>query len=341
MTSAKSLLKPYLSPLLNWFYKLRNVRKGSVYGISRPAWWPVRLWPARRWTMGLAWGFGPDHPFDGKRVEIKVEGRIYAFLSATYYRYRGHRCDGHIPATREIIATHLATLGYPATDAPILAAVSSLEGGFDSIQTYDRAKFSWGFIQFAGIGGLVAVLQQLKMDEPAQFETYFAHYGLDIRDRMLRIDNASGATALNRLHDDPRLWQRFLLAGADPTVQRVQVKTAYERYFLHMLAHTEQTGTTTLSYEELFADHTYGRAILYDRAVHRGVAYTARLFKQALRQSRARGPLDADAVIQAARQLEPTAQHARWDILKKTIEDFQDSGVLDATLYDRHLQNCI
>jgi hypothetical protein len=334
MTAAKSLLKPYLFPLLNWFYKVRNVRKGSVYGLSRPVWWPVRLWPARRWAMGLAWGFGPEHPFNGKRVEMKVGGHTYAFLSATYHRYRGHRCDGHIPATLEIIAAHLTTWGYPAMDGPILAAVSALEGGFDSIQTYDRAKFSWGFIQFAGIGGLVAVLQQLKTDAPAQFETYFARYGIDVGNGLLRVGKASGAAALNRLHDDPRLWRRFLLAGADPAVQRVQVKAAYERYFLHMLAHTERTGTTTLSYGELFAHHSYGRTILYDRAVHCGVAYTARLFKQALRQSRASGPLDADAVIQAARQLEPAAQHARWDILRKTVEGFQEPGVLDATLYD-------
>ena len=289
--------------------------------------------------MGLSWGFGPDHPFDGKRVEMKVGGHTYTFLSATYHRYRGHRCDGHIPATLEIIADHLTSVGYPAADAPILAAVSSLEGGFDSIQTYDRAKFSWGFIQFAGIGGLVAMLQQLKTDAPGQFETYFARYGIDVEDGLLRVDNASGAAALNRLHDEPRLWQRFLHGGADPAVQRVQVKTAYERYFLHMLAHTEQMGTATLSYGELFADHIYGRAILYDRAVHCGVAYTARLFKQALRQSRARGPLDADAVIRAARQLEPTAQHARWDLLREIIEDFHEPGVLDAILYNRYLQN--
>lgn len=337
MTVAKSSLKPRLYFLLSWFYKVRNVRKGAMYGLSRPRWWPLHLWPARRWALRLPWGFGPNHPFDGKQVEMKIGSHLYTFLAATYHRYRGHRCDGHIPATPAIITAHLVALGYPATDAPILAAVSALEGGFDSIQTYDRAKFSWGFIQFAGIGSLAAVLQQLKIDEPGLFERYFARYGIDINNGVLWVDKAAGGAALNHLHDTPRLWRCFLLAGADPAVQRVQVKTAYEHYFLHMLAHTERMGTTTLSYGELFAEHSYGRAILYDRAVNRGVVYTARLFKQALRQTQVSGPQDADAVICAARQLEPAAQHIRWDILQKTIEDFQEPGGLNATLHNRPL----
>lgn len=289
-----------------WWHSLRA---GRWQGWARPRWWPrARPWP-----------FGLQHPHDGRQVVIFVAGREHVFVPATFGRYRGHRHDGTLRPSAAEVAALLAGQGLDPAAGALLAAVSSVEGGFDALQTYDRARFSWGFMQFAGTGGLPALMRRLRDWAPEQFAAYFQAAGIDAAPGSLVVQAEGrawrGWQALTRLHDEPALWKPFLLAAHDPAIQAGQVRAAYEHYLLPARALTVTVAGRAHALGPLLAAHPLGQAALTDHAVHRGLAYTARLFQRAARLA---GAPDAAAVLAAARGLEPGDQ-ARWQALERAL----------------------
>lgn len=128
-------------------------------------------------------------------------------------------------------------------EARVMRAVSLLEGGFDSINTYDTGYVSVGFIQFAclkeGGGSLGAVLRQLKQDDPAAFQATFRNFGLDVTPdgKLAALDLATGAeltgpAAAQEIIDDKRLIAVFQRAGqkSEPFLA-AQIQTAKNLYF--------------------------------------------------------------------------------------------------------------
>src|SRR5712692_7918201 len=67
------------------------------------------------------------------------------------------------------LAPTMADPQQRAGAAAALKLVSTHEGNFDAINTYDRALVSVGFIQFAGGRGLPPYLALLKARQPAKF----------------------------------------------------------------------------------------------------------------------------------------------------------------------------
>lgn len=287
----------------------RGVRAGRWYGWSRPEWWPRdRPWP-----------FGARNPHDGRHVTIFVGGHQYEFRPATYGRYRGHRFDGIIRPTVTDIAGHLAEQGLDPSVAAIFTAVSSIEGGFDAWQTYDRAWCSWGFVQFAGTSGLPAVLTRLKSLAPGHYDQYFGRAGIDVARGVLVVGTNGtlrrGWRALVRLHDDPALWRPFVQAAHDPVVRGVQVRTAYERYLLPVRERPITIGRRSYALGALIGEVPLGEAALFDHAVHRGLTYTQRLFQRAGHEV---GRPDPDEILAVARRLEPRDQE-RWLTLERAL----------------------
>jgi hypothetical protein len=101
-----------------------------------------------------------------------------------------------------------------------MMAVSSLEGGFDSINTYDTGYVSVGFIQFAclaeGGGSLGGLMAQYKQEKPDKFEADFQRFGIDITpDGKLDVidpDTAAeyhGPDAARKIIQDKRLIAVF------------------------------------------------------------------------------------------------------------------------------------
>jgi len=287
-------------------------RRGHFYGWRRPRWWPDSLgWP------------GPRSPHDNKSVVIFAGPARYEFVPAVMGRYTGHVYYGCLRPEAAEVAERMARLGLPSDPAPALAAISAFEGGFDSIQTYDSGKFAWGFIQFTATGGLPRLLHEIKTSTPDLFDQYFRAFGFDIIEGVitLRVDGRQldGRAVHDRLHDDPALWTPFLRASLLSPVQDAQVKTAYEFYYAHPL-----TATVTLDQDEvrlgdLFADSAYGRAVVCDRSVNRGVGHTTALFKKAARRSGARVRTDAQAILQCVRDME-AHDGRRLDTLKHVLE---------------------
>ncbi len=66
-----------------------------------------------------------------------------------------------------------------------------MEGGFESVNTYDTGWVSIGFIQFItgerGTGSLMEVLACLKKDNPEEYDRYFRRFGIDFDDRGILV----------------------------------------------------------------------------------------------------------------------------------------------------------
>jgi hypothetical protein len=252
-----------------------------------------------------------------------ASGRRFAFLPAAYGRYRGHVYRGEPAPDAADLVRRLERLDLPTAAARPLAAVSSFEGGFDSIQTCDHARFCWGFIQFAAFGGLPRLLHGIKTVEPALFERYFHAVGLDVDRGWIVIRRGGGTVrgtvAANLLHDEPRLWRAFLLAAQEPAVRDLQVKAAHDHYYAAILAQALALPFGTVVLGELFAGDEYGRAVLLDRAVQRGLGSTLGLLAAAARRAELRATDDPRRLLAAASALEPGNQ-GRWQGLKAAFD---------------------
>lgn len=248
-----------------------------------------------------------------------VAGRAHTFLPAHQGRYRGHRFDGDLHPTQAEVAGHLARWDIDDRWANVISAVAAMEGGFDSIQTYDVARFSWGFIQFTAIGGLPGLMGCIREEAPDLYDQHFVAAGIDAAQGTMIVRRGDREwrrwRAINLLHDDPTLWRPFLLAARDPLVQSLQVRAAHDAYLKPALRCQIVVDGEHVPLGDLLADHPMGPAILMDHVVHRGVTYTAKLFQRAAANA---STADAVHLIDAARALEPGDQ-VRWVALERAM----------------------
>lgn len=122
-----------------------------------------------------------------------------------YYRFpqgvmhAGNRVRDMAPAELERL---FEEAGVTASERRVMAVVSLLEGGFESVNTYDTGFVSVGFIQFAclsgGAGSLGQVLLKLKSEKPDEFQTHFRRLGIDV--------TPSGQLAAISLLNGEELW---------------------------------------------------------------------------------------------------------------------------------------
>jgi hypothetical protein len=135
-----------------------------------------------------------------------------------------------------------AQVGMTPFEQHVMKAVSVLEGGFDSINTYDTGFVSVGFIQFAslgdGAGSLGATLQRQKRISPAEYERDFRRYGVDVDDQgtLVVVDPKTGAemrgpAANLKIIDDKRLIAVFQRAGRTRAYQTAQIQIAKQNYY--------------------------------------------------------------------------------------------------------------
>lgn len=147
-------------------------------------------------------------------------------------------------------AAEYTAIGLTPVQTNALRFVSAHEGNFDALNTYDRARVSFGFIQFAGGRGLPPFMALLKSREPAVFASMFQTFGIDVEFNVVggQIQNAAlvvldpatntilrGTTAEEAIRDSQRLSTVFIRAGRNIDVQRVQIETATRDYILPSL----------------------------------------------------------------------------------------------------------
>jgi hypothetical protein len=137
----------------------------------------------------------------------------------------------------------LKEAGITEQEGRVFKAVSLLEGGFESVNTYDTGFLSVGFIQFAtlsgGAGSLGAVLQRMAKDSPREYQESFRRFGVDVTEQgALRVvDPATtavlvGPDAVRKIIDDKRLTAVFQRAGLQSRPFRVaQLRVAKQQYY--------------------------------------------------------------------------------------------------------------
>jgi hypothetical protein len=204
-----------------------------------------------------------------------------------YYRFpQGVAHSGQ--SLGQISAAELDALfssaGLSASEQKIARAVSPLEGGFDSINTYDTGFVSVGFLQFItasdGRASLCAVLHREKMENPAAFRKDFRRFGIDLNQdkTLVVVDPTTGAElvgpeAVQKLIEDKRLIAVFQRAGRrSPAFRIAQIKIAKARYWPadDPIKITLKDGTIlTCRAGELIRSEA-GMATLFDRKVNRG-----------------------------------------------------------------------
>lgn len=293
------------------------------------------VWQVRRWRN--AWQRGAYHApprtvHDGKQVSLFLAGKRYDFDPVTHGRSRGHCFAGSLFPDVPLMQKRLRRLGLPVEAARGLVAVSRHEGGFDSLQTYTNARLAWGFIQFTAAGGLPALLQRIAREQPALFEAYFARYGLACDGGGISLTRSGevlrGREALDVLHGTPALWKVFVLAAQDEAIQDMQIKTAYEHYYAHILAQPVKTATGDVQLTAFAAGDAYCEAVFFDRAVELGMHGATQLFRRAARNAAVRVPADAAQLLSAAQSLDAVHQ-PRWQSLKAFFDAHPDAYPVD------------
>lgn len=173
-------------------------------------------------------------------------------------------------------------IGMSPGEGRAARAVSLMEGGFDSVNTYDTGYVSVGFIQFItgeeGNGSLAAVLRREKTDAPAAFELDFRQYGLDVSDAgVVAVDPDTGAEltgreAVRAIIRDRRLTAPFQRAGRHSNAFRAaQIQVARDRYWPanDPITIAANGNTLTGKVSDVVRSEA-GLATLFDRKVNRG-----------------------------------------------------------------------
>lgn len=247
---------------------------------ARVAWDRFEAWNdamSKNLALGYALGSYPDLlPENPGAVPIGLEALVGApprFASAVRPAWHEIRFDdGHVlgysdnPNMRARYAYYRFPVGVMSVGTPVRAmpqeelnslfeaakvsaqeqrvmkAVSLLEGGFDSVNTYDTGFVSVGFIQFAclkeGGGSLGGVLRRLKTDDPGAFAEAFHRFGIEVSPAGLLVavdpqtgEECEGAAAAAKIIAHKPLIAVFQRAGQKSRAFRVaQIEVARDRY---------------------------------------------------------------------------------------------------------------
>lgn len=172
--------------------------------------------------------------------------------------------------------------GLSPMESRVLAAISPLEGGFDSVNTYDTGYVSVGFIQFAclssGAGSLGSTLLAEKRTQPSDFQNDFRRFGIDVTadGKLACLDPVTGACltgtdAARKIIDDKRLTAVFQRAGQGDAYRIAQLSTARDLFYPanDLIPVSTDLGTVNCRVGD-FVRSEAGLAILADRKINTG-----------------------------------------------------------------------
>lgn len=202
----------------------------------------------------------------------------------------------------DIPASYYLSIGLPASMAEVLSFVSKNEGNFEAVNSWDRAFFSFGFVQFAGGGrSLHTLLALIKYRNRFLFNDCFQRFGIDVEytfrnnrfsnQRTVTIDSRTGQIrrgdeAEKHIGMDKMLTTAFLRAGYDPEIAKLQVLLAAYEYANPALRRqinvTVAGGGVVRSETSSFISSPAGITALVDMSVNQGVGGASRLFASAI-----------------------------------------------------------
>ncbi len=224
---------------------------------------------------------------DGKKATYVDNIKLPIFYR--YYRFpQGVQFNG--VGVRNMPKLELNQLfedaGLTTSEAKILSAVSILEGGFESVNTYDTGYLSVGVIQFAsmstGSGSLGENLLRYKTDFPDDFNINMRRYGIDVAPdaSIVSLDlttgtELKGTNAVLNIIEDKRLTAVFQRAATVSRKYRIaQLRSAKSKYYPadEPITLAVDDGFITGKVSD-FIKTEAGMATLMDRKVNTGKLY--------------------------------------------------------------------
>ena len=218
-----------------------------------------------------------------------------------------------------------ADLGLDENMALALKYVSSHEGNFDAINTYDKANFSWGFIQFAGKGGntngsLPAVIATMKHNHPQLFAEYFQKVGIDIdiqmrngqiHDGNLKVYDLHAVTGKHQtegidaeiaLKSDKQLYGAFIRAAHHPAFYSAQLERAVVGYVNPALGIKTDINTNRLRLSDVYLNRItsspMGCGLMVDLTVNQWINKTRDIFRSAIEKVATRRGIASPGALQ-------------------------------------------
>jgi hypothetical protein len=178
----------------------------------------------------------------------------------------------------------------------LLHYIAKNEGSFDAVNSYDKAIFSFGFIQFTGglaSGSMLSrVLQRFKDRDEYAFNDCFGKYGMNIQNYKVptfQVETISGIkegdAAYLEVANDMQLTTAFIASGFRRSMIRSQVEIALEEYVLKALSPTQLIFINGANYNLNQIIQTQGGfALRVDLCVNRGLGGAILVLKKAIEQ---------------------------------------------------------
>lgn len=220
---------------------------------------------------------------DGQHV--KVSDHVVAYATTVSF---GVDSDG--PVNHAEVKTVMQSAGLSSSKLAILQAISGFEGGFDTVNTYDRAKVTWGFVQWTGgsASDLTAALTIIKQEYPKAFARNFQAYGIDVVKNQIVITLPDGTPpivgkeAADAIMRNPKLAAALAHAGRDEDVKKGEVKAAAHIEIDKALAMTLLAGKGHKLTAGDIITSEYGVGLLSNTFVHSGSGAAHRKAQRAL-----------------------------------------------------------
>jgi peptidoglycan endopeptidase LytF len=133
----------------------------------------------------------------------------------------------------------LQAIGLTAKIIEALEFVSTFEGAYDAINTYDRAVFSYGFIQYVGLstygGSLNQLLTSMKNKAPDAFARIFESVGITVVGKTVQFIDPLGIKYIGdkawyAIRKHVALFGAFVQAGFEPALVMEQYRMANVLY---------------------------------------------------------------------------------------------------------------
>jgi peptidoglycan endopeptidase LytF len=235
----------------------------------------------------------------------------------------------------KIKVNHKELLGIGLTEriATALECVSDFEGDFDAINTYDRAIFSYGFIQFVGLstygGSLNQLLASMKNKSPEAFARIFESVGISIIGKTTHFIDKQGNKYLGdkawyAIKKHVPIFGTFIQAGFELSLVMEQYRMANVLYAQpalkgQLVLNLSGKKVTGLSLQEVLISEAM-QTIAIAVAINQGQGGMVKVITQAI------------AKVAVDLKLKSKADLAKLDekaVCQKIIQTSQSSGAVE------------
>ncbi|OHX66099.1 muramidase family protein [Flammeovirga pacifica] len=237
------------------------------------------------------------HPISGQTQVAEFSNFVYSGYNQFYkgVGYIGKSFPNEVPISvfREA--------GLSTVLAEAMKVVSSHEGNFDAINSYDKAFFSYGFIQFAGGGrGLAPLLARMKVIQPELFKSIFQNAGIDVEYTTRNNDihqgeliiqfpkkgTLKGIEAEKELRNHHQMYGPFLRAAFHPELIKAQIIQAVKAYAspalgIKLSINTGQFSQSNIPITDVI-NSPMGLGFAIDMTVNKWIVKTGEMFNNAV-----------------------------------------------------------